>query len=732
MLASRFHDARRWPILAVIGSFILLPVRAPALDGASLTEPHCFNPTKGNADYEAYGPTDVNVQAGNGHVTVGENDAGTITVVKYPNPSFYNHVKYFALRRDAAGRAIPQFPNEGSFAGIFYRTARGTGFSWLRDWATVQRYASRDTPVPVTIYRSPGNLDLTVTVTDLAAAGGIAAFERGFSVVRAPGSPVTSARLIYYENFNPIASRVPFLPITDWCLSQLSDQRASYDAASHSIVHSWEGIDAANLKPTSVAFAFGWDGADASHQVGRDGFDPAAFPGGPADGYGQAASGSLGGSGSAIGQVTGTLATDLAFDAHGRAAARMTIAGAETPRGAVAVLTRARTRSFVEQMDGVKADWRSWLAGTLLPASKDPRVVEVAKRSLITLRLATDPNSGAIVASADTQGPYGEDWIRDGSFINEVLDFNGFHDAVEAHNLFYGRVQTSPRNPSPIRPPGNWPMASYTDGVDGAPIPWEIDETGLGIWTLWHHAAYLPTGKARAYLARVYPAIVRAADWLTVCEDPRSGMQCLASEDDNYTPTQSLHGAETVYLGLRSAVAAARTMGDGRRAARWRARMTRLGAAIDALYDPVSRAWREGNSSGNAYNVDYGDGGWLLWPVEFKPYGHPKMRSEANAVRASMDRSLASPRGEYEAKALLGLAHAWNSPTVEQRVELERVLSAMASSFTTNTGLFGEAWQRYRGVATPVEDQPHVWEHCLFYLAAIQIEGARPYTFDVP
>src|SRR3954465_4256188 len=78
----------------------------------------CYDPTQANADYEAYGPTDVNVQAGNGRVTVNENAAGTITLFKYPTPSLYNLVKYFALRRDAAGHVQVQYPNEGSFAGI--------------------------------------------------------------------------------------------------------------------------------------------------------------------------------------------------------------------------------------------------------------------------------------------------------------------------------------------------------------------------------------------------------------------------------------------------------------------------------------------------------------------------------------------------------------------------------------------------------------------------------------
>src|SRR6058998_1754855 len=129
----------------------------------------CYDPSQSNADFEAYGPTDVNAQAGNNRVTVNENGAGTITVFKYPNPSLYNQVKYFAVSRDADGHVHTGFPNEGSFAGIRWRTrGGGTGFAWLRDWPATQGWDSSDVPVPVTRYRSPKSLGLAVTVFDLA------------------------------------------------------------------------------------------------------------------------------------------------------------------------------------------------------------------------------------------------------------------------------------------------------------------------------------------------------------------------------------------------------------------------------------------------------------------------------------------------------------------------------------------------------------------------------------
>jgi hypothetical protein len=121
----------------------------------------------------------------------------------------------------------------------------------------------------------------------------------------------------------------------------------------------------------------------------------------------------------------------------------------------------------------------------------------------------------------------------------------------------------------------------------------------------------------------------------------------------------------------------------------------------------------------------------MLWPVHFKPYRNETMVGEAKAVYSAMRKSLAAPRGQYEAKALLGLAHAWKPFSRTHRRELGRTLRYMARALTTPTGLFGESWERLAGGRPiPVQDQPHVWEHSLFYLAALSIEGSRPYRFE--
>ena len=131
---------------ALLVSFAALSGTFFAPPAVAIELPPCFSFGDANTTFEGYGPTDVNVQAGNGRLTVNENKAGTITLYKYPNPSLYNQVKYTALRRDEDGNIENKYPNEGSFVGIWYEANGQAHFAWLRDWDVSQRYDSNDTP----------------------------------------------------------------------------------------------------------------------------------------------------------------------------------------------------------------------------------------------------------------------------------------------------------------------------------------------------------------------------------------------------------------------------------------------------------------------------------------------------------------------------------------------------------------------------------------------------------
>jgi hypothetical protein len=656
-----------------------------------------------------------------------------------------NQVAYFATGYDPrTGAVLGARPNAGSLLGIRYVEGRGAharvGFAWLRAWPHEQRYLSPAAPVVVTTYAAPLSLGLVVTDTDFATPGtlhdldpavtpgGPDAFVRDVTVERGPGSPVTSAELVAYANWSPIASDVPYVPFQDaGCSEQLNATKlGSYDPASGVATVTWSGVDLATGEPSSAVVAMGFQRPAGSYEVGTDSENPLAPPG-PPDAFTELASPpyTLGDSEAAAGQVTVALAEPLFFDRSGVARESLVTAVAPSRGAAVAQVLGLRRAGITAELRAVLHAWRTIFRKVPLPSTTDPRVRAVASLSVITMLLAVDPRTGAVIASAATQGPYGEDWPRDGSFIDAGLDAAGFTSLATAHALFYVRTQSSPHHPLPGVPFGNWPMNMYPTGQPGGPIPYEIDETGYGTWTIVRQARFLPRPERHAYLARVFPAVARAATWLTVCADPTNGFQCPASEDDNVTPSQTLHGALPDLLALRSAIAAAAALHIASpTVALWRARAAQLQAAIARLYSPRAHAYREGPSSTTALPVSYEDGGLMLWPTRFLPYSDPRMQGEADATFSAMQASFSGRAGDYEGVALLGLCHAWRHDRAKTRL-LRHTLAYMAESLTTPTGLFGEGWVRWGdGTIGPLNDQPHVWEHALFYLFSISRPSA--------
>ena len=190
--------------------------------------------------------------------------------------------------------------------------------------------------------------------------------------------------------------------------------------------------------------------------------------------------------------------------------------------------------------------WADYLAPAHLPDTDDDAVRVFARRALATIRTATDDASGAIVASVATELPYGFDWPRDGSFINYALDLAGYPDVVSRHNRFYARVQRRNYEPWSITfpfvcpsdpagrhypdcvPPGTFESNYYADPtaiVAGTPFSFEIDESGLAVWTLWEHARHIvdPGGRVQ-YLADACPAIERGAVNLAACKEDRKSV----------------------------------------------------------------------------------------------------------------------------------------------------------------------------------------------------------------
>lgn len=699
-------------------------VAVPGVAGEYLNHPgwaaklaDCTYPDR---DPELFGPTALNAQSSNQSLTVGLDRSGTVTVLRWPRTSFYDHVKYRTRTRDRP--RMGAHPNAGAFLGLVVETEDGGETTWLRTWTTEQRYLDPFSDTILTRHRS-GRLGLTVHVRDVVAWT-VDAFVRRVDVRRDDDSPVARARLLAFENCNLVTTRYPFHPTRDWCEEGKNDDRARYDSDADVIVHDARGEDESTGFERRVAIAMGFAGPADDHQVGGDAFEPSASVRGTLtptlDAYLDAADGRLLRNDEFVGQTTGALASDLSFE-DGVASERVVFAAGETADEAATRIERARQRSFEDVRREKRDRYGDLLSDAPLPATDDEDVLAVARRALVTMVSNYDPRSGAIVASIATQSPYALDWIRDGAYFNYVLDRIGLEEWVDRRNRWYASIQRTAddaREGSSETPPGNWAMAYYGDGVPGGPIPYEIDETGYGIWTLWDH--YRVTDD-RSYLLAVYPAIRRAANYLCDCRDPATGLHCPAPEDDDPVLRRTVVGAGPVWLGLDSAVAAADALGRFEDAERWTSRRDELGEAIDEyLWDPEVDAYcKRAGTFDRAIAA-------LAWPVEFEPADPSRMDRHLAACWERVEPAFAEPErgdldwGLYETKVLLAIAKT-SDPDSEWMDHVRDGLDWVATRHATpGTRVLGETWIREGEEILSAVSQPHAWEQVLFYLAALE------------
>lgn len=245
---------------------------------------------------EIYGPTAINATSANGRMAAAFDRAGTITVLRYPRPSYYDQVKYRTSSR--AEERYGALENEGVFLGLL---VPGEGTTWLRDTLHQQRYVT-DTSDTVEVVHDVAELGVEVTVTDTVAPDHDALVRA--VEVRVVDEAVAPAELevVAFENLNLTVNRIPYFPVMDWCADELNVDTATFDADADAIVHEVSGVDQAAATQASVAMAMGFDRPSAQVQVGGDAFEGTALPAGQAplptqDAYVDAADGTLSGNG---------------------------------------------------------------------------------------------------------------------------------------------------------------------------------------------------------------------------------------------------------------------------------------------------------------------------------------------------------------------------------------------------------------------------------------------------
>lgn len=316
---------------------------------------------------EVYGPTDINAQVANQRLAVAMNGEGTITVFRYPTPSYYDQIKYRTSYRDRP--LLGAEPNEGSFLGIVLDSGEQTVFEPLRTWETSQEYATTATDTLVTRHTSD-RWGLEAVVTDVMPPN-LDGLVRNVEVRRTPESEIEDASLVAFENFNLVCSKSKKLPVQDWCLERLNTDTARYLSEHDAIAHRKQRVDSSTDTRTSIATLIAFEGRSTQHQVGGDAHEPTARettkPSVPMDAFEDAEDGDLNGNTRFRGQTTGALLTPLSFS-DGVATERVFITAASSTGNGPPSDTRARAAAKITSNSGR----RSWVPAPSGSASTRP------------------------------------------------------------------------------------------------------------------------------------------------------------------------------------------------------------------------------------------------------------------------------------------------------------------------------------------------------------------------
>jgi hypothetical protein len=347
------------------------------------------------------GPTNINGVVGNGLLTAGISLWGELTVLHWPSPSYYDHVRYTTangfpnencnvrMKPEVGGsyganlRPIVLSDNMGSFGGIFYKTGADAAgkISFFRgnDWLPAQKYQESGVPVLLSTY-THDQLKARAVITDFVPPGA-GVLVRDFSITIGDDSPVTEWKFAYFAGLAPSLDKAEGYPVVELDETR-HDFAAAYLAQKNVFIQfvpedesagkgrladlknasSPEDIDAAFGK--GVFVAVGMDFAPEGFQVGGDSFTackkdmPAGLARAGQDAYSDLSDGVL--DGNRVNACQSNIA--VLKDPSGNVSSfRVVFSIAGSAKGAYDGLQPYINGNLLEMTGDVSLEWRTWL-----------------------------------------------------------------------------------------------------------------------------------------------------------------------------------------------------------------------------------------------------------------------------------------------------------------------------------------------------------------------------------
>ncbi|BBN06864.1 glucoamylase [Marchantia polymorpha subsp. ruderalis] len=263
------------------------------------------------------------------------------------------------------------------------------------------------------------------------------------------------------------------------------------------------------------------------------------------------------------------------------------VSAGDSPETAIATHKASKSRGAARLLDATILYWHRFVQSGRRLHTTDESVRRLFKRSALAIKLMCD-KTGAVVAAPEFDedytrcGGYSFCWGRDAAYIATALDQAGFHDLVTHFYDWTLKAQS---------PDGSWAQRHFMDARLAPQWGLQVDETGSIVWGMWQHhealvAAQRPD-KAREFATKVWPAVKRAADFLTISVDPDTKLPLASRDLWEERLGEHVYSAGAVCAGLKCACDLAQQLNRVAEAEPW-------GAAADDMLDAICKVgWSE-------------------------------------------------------------------------------------------------------------------------------------------
>jgi glucoamylase len=391
------------------------------------------------------------------------------------------------------------------------------------------------------------------------------------------------------------------------------------------------------------------------------------------------------------------------------------ICAGSSRKDALSIVEHAKETGVLELMNNTLKYWRGWVAHCRQPDVIDKEIIKAYHRSLLTLKLLCDKNSGGIIAAPSMDPEYRYCWPRDATYIAVALDMAGYHQET---NMYYQWCKAAQE------PEGGWYQRYFVESNLPGPC-WgdQIDETGTILWGAKIHYALT---RDYEFLVKIWQMVKKAADYLCSLQDEDTGLIKESIGLWEESPAKHLYSEAAVCAGLKASHDMAKILGHEKMAEKW-------GHASNILKESIMRSYWDEKNQIFIKSIDPLDTAidmsalCLTTPFDLLPVDDPRIKGFIEKAEKVLKNRKVGGFGRYTNDSYYGgnpwiLTTLWLALYYIKAGQQEKAVKLIhwCRERATESGMLPE---QINMNGEPLSAVPMGWSHAMFVIAALKLQN---------